>query len=142
MFLTNEIFYNMSTIEFINKKFTNVLNELKYRKLIKNDADLAKSLNIAPQNLYKIKSGRGNLTIQILLDLSNNFNINPAFFFAENTPMFMGELKHYDAEGGEVLILQEERMNTYNEKLSDLEEQLKNNKLLINLLKEKIQKDE
>jgi hypothetical protein len=100
-------------------------------------------LSIAPQNLYKIKAGTANVTIQILVDLFNNYNINPSFFFTDKTPMFMGEVKHYDADGGEVLVLREEKIKGYDQEVENLKEHLNEYKLLVSLLKEKINlKDE
>lgn len=128
--------------DLVTKSFIRVCDELKYKKIIKNDNELSDSLGVTPQAISGLRRGKTKPSLQIIYNLHEKFNINPAFFFVENTTMFMGELKHYDAEGGEVLILQEERMNTYNEKLSDLEEQLNNSKLLISLLKDKLNKND
>lgn len=133
----------MDVEDIMQRQFIRINDELKHKKIIKNDTELAEKLEVSPQSIYRLKGGQMRVTLNIIIGLHKHFNINPSFFFAESTPMFMGEMKHYDADGGEVLILQEERQKGYEKKLNDLEEQLKENRLIVSLLKEKMNlKDE
>lgn len=133
----------MDLDELLTNRFLRVCDELKYKKIIKNDVELSEYLGITPQAISGLKRGKGKPSLQIINSLYEKFNINPAFFFAESTPMFMGEVKHYDADGGEVLVLQEEKIKGYDQEVENLKEHLNEYKLLVSLLKEKINlKDE
>lgn len=100
----------MTSEEKMRDKFILVVDELRAKKKIKNDSELAEKLMLTPHSLYKVKKGTMRLTLNIITGLYDSFKINPAYFYDDRVPMYMGEKPYkFDAEGDRVISIDDEK---------------------------------
>jgi hypothetical protein len=96
----------MSSDEKMKEKFILVCDDLKAKRLIKNESDLATFLELTPQTLYRVRSGTMRLTLNIIKGMYEQFQVNPSFFFDDFVPMYMAQKNYARAEDGSLIVLE------------------------------------
>ncbi len=72
-------------------KILDLLDYLKYRKMVASDKDFCNKIEMINSTISKIKLGKAHFTVQHIETICQVFNVNANWIFGQETDMFLSE---------------------------------------------------
>jgi hypothetical protein len=73
----------------MNERFNLIVNHLLESSKVKNISQFAKSINSYNHIIYYINTNKRNVSISMIIQLAEVYNINPNYIFGYSDKMFL-----------------------------------------------------
>jgi len=120
----------MTTLQGVTKRFIEMADNLIKDRVVKNDTAFCKSMGFSPQSWSQIRTGKWNITVEMLAAIVKKFNTNSYYILTGKGAKFCKTSSKPDTEAvaamEKVIMSKQDLIDVYKKLVANLESEIRN----------------